>query len=74
MGMLDLPWVHDEGTDSFLLGVDPLGEPVLSGLGGSVDGVGDGELVAKIHELGFRDGQGVGKFGGYCDDMGMGIQ
>jgi hypothetical protein len=42
---------------------------VLSGLDGSVNGVGDRELVAKIHELGFRNGRGVDIFGGYCDDI-----
>lgn len=65
----DLPWAHDEGTDLFLLGVDPLGEPVLNALGRSIHGVWKGELVPKIHELRFKDLKEMGKFGGYYDEM-----
>ena len=42
---------------------------MLSGLGWSIHSVGDGELVAKIHELSFKDVKSVGGFDGYCDEM-----
>lgn len=47
--MRNLPWAYDEGANCFLLSVDPLGEPVLSGLDRSIQGVRNGELVAKIY-------------------------
>lgn len=66
MGAGNLPWAHDECIDSLLLGVNPLGEPMLNGLSGSVNGIGEIELIAKIHELQFRNVKNVGKCSGYC--------
>jgi hypothetical protein len=50
----NLPWIDDESTDLFFLGVDPLGEPMLSGLGRAIHRVGNRELVSNIHELSFK--------------------
>jgi hypothetical protein len=50
----NLPWIYDESTDLFFLGVDPLGEPMLNALGRSIHRVGNRELVANIHELSFK--------------------
>lgn len=37
---------------------------MLRGLGGSINGVGNGELVTAIHELCFKNEKIVGSFGG----------
>jgi ATP-dependent RNA circularization protein (DNA/RNA ligase family) len=65
----NLPWIDDESTDLFFFGVDPLGEPMLNGLGRSIYRVGNGELVAKIYELGFKKVKDVDASDAHFDDI-----